>query len=424
MANIDRIELDGTTHDISLSPSGTLDASDSVPGKFNSRDTDIIGEYDSQVPAITNNDNHSSIFNKITRMIYNIRWMYSKLGALNFSSEVGSTVTGAITYLNNNKADINHNHEFGDGTNGTIPTQTIVSNNNRVLTTGSAVYAETRLPSKNIALEVGGYYSRQTISNNTSIKDVLLKIFSNDNPNNHYSNDYIGKLKKPTTGGVGSGSVINEWIRKVYSNNQWNIKIGNRVRIMDGTDNIYWIVAHLNENGIYLIPEMALINKAPLKEESSSISRIAYAQSYIDKTYMSNNSSLVQGYRAVFTTDSGSYLRLRSVILTTKRDSTTGDPTAHSTATRYFTLLTRKNIYPEGVAPTEHDSQNDITNQLAIFKFIVPEIESGTYWVMSTYKTANDTQVEYINRDGEMRIQQNETTVTNIRPLICVKLSA
>ena len=145
MADIDKIELDGTTYNVSLSPDGKLDSSNSVPGKFNSQDKYVEenDSYDSQVSVITNNDNHSSIFSKITRMIYNIRWMYSKLGALNFSSEVGSTVTGAINYLNNNKADINHTHSVSElpvsnqHTNSTayIPTSALVNTMNNAITT-------------------------------------------------------------------------------------------------------------------------------------------------------------------------------------------------------------------------------------------------------------------------------------------------
>ena len=45
------------------------------------------------------------LFNRISTMIKNIRWLYSKLGTTDISSIGGGTVTGAISSLSSNKMD-------------------------------------------------------------------------------------------------------------------------------------------------------------------------------------------------------------------------------------------------------------------------------------------------------------------------------
>ena len=56
------------------------------------------------------------LFNRISTMIKNVRWLYSKLGTTDISSIGGGTVTGAISSLNSNKMDA-----MGDNTIVTLP---------------------------------------------------------------------------------------------------------------------------------------------------------------------------------------------------------------------------------------------------------------------------------------------------------------
>ena len=52
------------------------------------------------VAVLTTGEKHSSIFNKISTMFKNIRWLYKMLGTADISALGGGTVTGAITELN------------------------------------------------------------------------------------------------------------------------------------------------------------------------------------------------------------------------------------------------------------------------------------------------------------------------------------
>ncbi|MCI8484714.1 MAG: hypothetical protein HFH41_10285 [Lachnospiraceae bacterium] len=54
----------------------------------------------SNVPVLENGEKHSNIFNKVSTMFQNIRWLYGRLGTTNISSLGGGTVTGAISKLN------------------------------------------------------------------------------------------------------------------------------------------------------------------------------------------------------------------------------------------------------------------------------------------------------------------------------------
>lgn len=103
--------LDG---DIATTVSNKLDKtgdSTNVTTSFTSNDTtkDVTSWTD--VAALTSNEKHSSIFNKISTMFKNIRYMYKLLGTTDISKIGNGTVTNAIvtsnTELNNFKAQTN-----------------------------------------------------------------------------------------------------------------------------------------------------------------------------------------------------------------------------------------------------------------------------------------------------------------------------
>lgn len=58
----------------------------------------------SSVSVITSGSTLATLFNRISTMVKNVRWLYSKLGTTDISSIGGGTVTGAISALNG-KAD-------------------------------------------------------------------------------------------------------------------------------------------------------------------------------------------------------------------------------------------------------------------------------------------------------------------------------
>lgn len=54
----------------------------------------------SSVSVITSGSTLATLFNRISTMVKNVRWLYSKLGTTDISSIGGGTVTGAISALN------------------------------------------------------------------------------------------------------------------------------------------------------------------------------------------------------------------------------------------------------------------------------------------------------------------------------------
>ena len=54
----------------------------------------------SSVPVLTSGSTLATLFNRISTMIKNVRWLYSKLGTTDISSIGNGTVTGALSTLN------------------------------------------------------------------------------------------------------------------------------------------------------------------------------------------------------------------------------------------------------------------------------------------------------------------------------------
>lgn len=56
----------------------------------------------SSVPVLASGSTLATLFNRISTMIKNVRWLYSKLGTTDISSIGNGTVTGALSTLNGN----------------------------------------------------------------------------------------------------------------------------------------------------------------------------------------------------------------------------------------------------------------------------------------------------------------------------------
>ncbi len=105
MASINNIKIGTASYDISPSKNGTLTG-------FTSNDSSSPTSWDSS-DAITTSDIISSIFSKLTTMIKNARWIYTKLGTTDFSAIGATTVSAALVYINSglsNKANASHTH--------------------------------------------------------------------------------------------------------------------------------------------------------------------------------------------------------------------------------------------------------------------------------------------------------------------------
>lgn len=102
---IGNASFDGTK-DIALSDIGALatngDSKDNTVS-FTSSDSTTATAW-TDVSVLSNNEKHSSIFNKISTMFKNIRYLYNMLGTTDISNIGDGTATGAISTLNSNLA--------------------------------------------------------------------------------------------------------------------------------------------------------------------------------------------------------------------------------------------------------------------------------------------------------------------------------
>ena len=131
MATVDKIKVGTTTYNVSPAPGGTLTG-------YTSGDAASPTAW-SAVNAITTSDTNASIFNKVTTMVKNIRWLYNKLGTTNFSATGQSTVTGALSALQaglNGKANASHTH-----TTAQLPVSNSQTNSTSYIPTSALVYS-------------------------------------------------------------------------------------------------------------------------------------------------------------------------------------------------------------------------------------------------------------------------------------------
>ena len=131
MASVDKVKVGSTSYDISPSKDGTLNG-------FTSNDAASPSSW-TAANAITTSDTNSTIFSKVTTMIKNVRWLYSKLGTTDFSATGQSTVTGALSALQsglNGKAASSHSHNASQ-----LPISSSQTNSNSYIPTSALVYS-------------------------------------------------------------------------------------------------------------------------------------------------------------------------------------------------------------------------------------------------------------------------------------------
>ena len=131
MASVDKIKVGSTSYNISPAKDGTLTG-------FTSNDAASPTAW-SAADAITTSDSNATIFSKITTMIKNVRWLYSKLGTTDFSATGQSTVTGALSALQsglNGKAASSHSHGVDQ-----LPVSSSQTNSNSYIPTSALVYS-------------------------------------------------------------------------------------------------------------------------------------------------------------------------------------------------------------------------------------------------------------------------------------------
>lgn len=181
MASVDKVKVGSTSYDISPSKDGTLNG-------FTSNDAASPTAW-SAADAITTSDTNSTIFSKITTMIKNVRWLYSKLGTTDFSATGQSTVTGALSALQtglNGKAASSHSH-----TTAQLPVSSSQTNSNSYIPTSALVYSmQQKINSLNDA--IANVSGGTTVKSFTTTTGSTFSISKYPNP--------IGVIYLETTG--------------------------------------------------------------------------------------------------------------------------------------------------------------------------------------------------------------------------------
>ena len=87
------------------------------------------------VAVMVSGEKHKSLFNKLSTMAKNVRWLYKMLGTTNISSIGGGTLTGAISALNTGlagKAPSSHTHNYLPLSGGTLSGHLVLNNSKAI----------------------------------------------------------------------------------------------------------------------------------------------------------------------------------------------------------------------------------------------------------------------------------------------------
>ena len=333
MASVDKIKVGSSTYNVSPAPNGTLTG-------YTSGDAASPTAW-SNVNVITTSDTNASIFNKVTTMVKNIRWLYNKLGTTDFSATGQSTVTGALSALQtglNGKANSSHTH-----TTAQLPVSNSQTNSTSYIPTSALVYS-----------------MQQQIN---SLNDAIANLeFQVDDPNDrNYTSTNLGTWS--------SVSDVDTFLEKfnrasAYKDGNTKLRVGNYVTIRDGTYNQIWEIAGFdmehnqeaadgtvydNGYGICLIPQTQLTTAT---WNNSNTLTGAYKASTMHNTHLPN---IVGNLERVL----GSHIVNRRVLLSSSVDSsyfsnaytwTTSKATLMSIGQMTGTFAANRNKYDDGEA--------------------------------------------------------------------------
>lgn len=169
------------------------------------------------VAPLTSGEKHKSIFNKISTMFKNVRYLYKMLGTTDISTIGDGTATGAISELNNNLPSISVAQSLTSGT----KIGTITLNG-----TAYDLYCQTNIDTKNTA----------GTTNKTGTKMFLAGATSQAaNPQTHSNSScYIGTDNELYSGGKKVAhqedvdkKAVKSWTQIAYANTSGTITLSN-----------------------------------------------------------------------------------------------------------------------------------------------------------------------------------------------------
>ena len=377
MASVDKVKISDTTYDVSPSATGTLNG-------YTSGDSTSPSNW-SSVDVISTSDTNSSIFNKITTMVQNVRWLYTKLGNDDFSDTGSDTITGALSTLQSGldgKSPVSHTH-----TTMTLPVSSNQVNSESYVPTSALLYSMVQ--------------RANTVADNVTAANEIINGGSGDpsdpsidttDPNTRYESKNLGTWS--------STSDVDTFMSTyTHDNNYTGLSLGNYVTIQDGTYNTQWVIAGFdkehNQNaadgttydngyGICMIPKTQVTSG---QWNTNGGTTGGYKSSTMHTT-------LLPGIVTTLKTVLGTHVVNRNVLLSSKVGSsgstaytwTTADATLMSVGQMTGTFASHNNKYDDGEANYKLPLFNHERYYNSNFMFCSRGIyANGSIWYVHSY---------------------------------------
>ena len=391
MASIDKVKVGETTYDISPSKDGTLNG-------YTSGDSASPSSW-SSVSAISTSDTNATIFNKLTTMVKNVRWLHAKLGDTDFSATGQDTVSGALVSLKTglgNKADSDHSHTVAD-----LPVTSNQSNSTSTIPTCALLY------SMNQELD-----ALEESANN------IINII--DDPNKRYESKNLGTWS--------STSDVTTFLTRFNNSNRYSygatkLKLGNYVTIQDGTYNAQWEIAGFdcehnqtaaddtvydNGYGICLIPKTQ-VTTGKWNTDEATISD--YKSSYMHKT-------VLPGIVTKLKTVLGNHIVNRNVLLSSSlsNDGSSASSSAYAWTAADATLMS---IGQMNGTFASHDNKYDdgeANYKLPLFNYEAFKTSSN-FWSRGVYSSGD---IWIVSSSGSISTADTGNAI-GVRPLIYLR---
>ena len=393
MASIDKVKVGETTYDVSPSKDGTLN------NGYSSGDSASPSEW-STVDSITSTDTNSSIFNKITTMVKNVRWLYTKLGTTDISSIGDGTVTGGLSSIYgdlSDKAKLPHTHTVSD-----LP-----------VTNDTQVNATTLIPSS------AAVYSLYTTMSDLSTEIAELEELTaipTDDPNTRYESKDLGTWS--TT------SDVDTFMSQYNHNSNYSyrgtlLSLGNYVTIQDGTYNTQWVIAGFDKEhnqtaadgtvydngyGICMIPKTIVTTG---KWNTSQTTSGGYKSSYMHTTVLP---TVVTNLKTVL----GTHVVNRKVLLSSIVSG--GIPKAYTWTTADATLMSIGQMNGTFASHSKKYDDGEANYKLPLFNY-EDYVTSSTFWTRGVSASAG----AWIVGSNGLIIGSSTVIAYGARPLIYLR---
>ena len=402
MASVDKVKVGSTSYDISPSKDGTLNG-------FTSNDAASPTAW-TAANAITTSDTNSTIFSKITTMIKNVRWLYSKLGTTDFSATGQSTVTGALSALQtglNGKAASSHKH-----TTAQLPVSSSQTNSNSYIPTSALVYS----------------MQQQITSLNDATSDVSGLI--EDLRPGDYNTEPNSRCNNGESLGIWTSvSDVDKFFAKYNNANGYKsttrpLRLGDYVTIQDGTYNAQWMIAgfdmeagraaadgttYNNGYGICFVPRTQVTTAT--WNASNTLAGV-YKSSTMHTTHLPGIVTKLQGVL-------GSHLIQRNVLLSNSVDGSYHS-NAYTWTTAYATLMSIGQMNGSFAANTNKYDDGEANYKLPVFNFM--EFKTGSnFWSRGVWGGNSGDYYAWIVSGGGSISYSYVGSTSGVRPLIYLR---